>query len=335
MFIFGLILRRLMLICLFATSILPSDLSVVAIKNANLRNGPGSEYDLVGKAALGDKFTLLAKKDQWFQVKNTELTGWLSASLGVASDDSAYLDRVLITANANLIYPSKKGGGARKLARTGEIAQFISADVTSIRIKLTDGTSAKIKDDFAVRIGPRSRLTGLGGLLLSESGLFQKALNSLERFATQNTYTHILVILLSILLILLPLFLISVLSVWIAAIKPLPNLIVKVFTFFISLIVMGVFASAFTIAPLIPVWAVLIFILLTIGTSVNEWKEIGYNRCPKCHTMWVAEDRGTRNLGTWIWKTRDKGVEVRRETEYADDRHCQNCGYNWSLRRTR
>jgi len=227
--------RFIVLLGVFTSIILASEPGVVAIKPANLRSGPGTEYPVIGKASLGDEFMLLKEQNDWFQVKDSEQTAWLLASLGVASNDSAYLDRVLITADAELLYPSKKGGGARKFARTGEIARFISADVTSYRISLADGTSAKIRDDFVVRIGPRSQAKGMAGLLLSESGLFQRALKALDQLGQRNTFFHILVIILSIVIFLLPLALISVLSSWIEAIKWLPNLIVKFLVFFISI----------------------------------------------------------------------------------------------------
>jgi len=327
--------RFIVLLGVFTSIILASEPGVVAIKPANLRSGPGTEYPVIGKASLGDEFMLLKEQNDWFQVKDSEQTAWLLASLGVASNDSAYLDRVLITADAELLYPSKKGGGARKFARTGEIARFISADVTSYRISLADGTSAKIRDDFVVRIGPRSQAKGMAGLLLSESGLFQRALKALDQLGQRNTFFHILVIILSIVIFLLPLALISVLSSWIEAIKWLPNLIVKFLVFFISVSIMGIFSSAFVISSLIPVWGALIFILLSVSQLFMEWREINYNRCPRCHSMWMAEDRGTRNQGTWIWKTVSKGVVVKSETHYADDRHCQRCGYNWSRKRVR
>jgi SH3-like domain-containing protein len=48
----------------------------------NIRNGPGTKYEVVGMAEYGVVFETLQRKDSWVKVRHeTGLTGWIERSL--------------------------------------------------------------------------------------------------------------------------------------------------------------------------------------------------------------------------------------------------------------
>ncbi len=95
---------------------------------------------------------------------------------------------------------------------------------------------------------------------------------------------------------------------------------------------------------------VLYFSLKTITSRIN------YHRCPQCHTMWSAIDKGSKITGqthitdnksrrkfshstqTSYTKTNhyitEKWKEYSTEQEIKDFRQCANCGYRWNVERT-
>ena len=55
---------------------------VVKVHRANLRSGPGTQYDLVFDADKGTPFKVLEKKDSWIKVQHADGdTGWIFSSL--------------------------------------------------------------------------------------------------------------------------------------------------------------------------------------------------------------------------------------------------------------
>ena len=55
---------------------------VVKVNRANLRSGPGTQYDLVFDADKGTPFKVLEKKDRWIKVQHADGdTGWIFSSL--------------------------------------------------------------------------------------------------------------------------------------------------------------------------------------------------------------------------------------------------------------
>jgi SH3-like domain-containing protein len=55
---------------------------VVKSKTANMRNGPGTQHRIVGKAAYGDLLRTLSKRSGWAQVQTASGTkGWISQKL--------------------------------------------------------------------------------------------------------------------------------------------------------------------------------------------------------------------------------------------------------------
>ena len=71
-----------------------SDLSALTVEGdyINLRSGPGTEYDQVGTALRGTRFTALLKLGDWYQVewhgKQVWVAGWLVKSLWPSSSGS-------------------------------------------------------------------------------------------------------------------------------------------------------------------------------------------------------------------------------------------------------
>jgi SH3-like domain-containing protein len=55
---------------------------VVKVNRANLRSGPGTQYDLVFDADKGTPFKVLEKKDRWIKVQHADGDiGWIFNSL--------------------------------------------------------------------------------------------------------------------------------------------------------------------------------------------------------------------------------------------------------------
>jgi len=141
------------------------------------------------------------------------------------------------------------------------------------------------------------------------------------------------------------------------SIKPLGNGLVK----FINFILLTAFMYFFFLV-LVLYMILTQFLIMAIFTLIPWFiyikcnnSTINYNRCPRCHTMWSAEDKGSTHTGTEksrAWKTRDvyKGSttsgnvttkhydrhndeEITTKESYLDHRKCQNCGYDWDVNR--
>ena len=305
---------------------------VVALKSANLRAGPGTQHGIVGKATLGQRFTVLETREGWYRLQHDGETAWITASLAAADDDPSYHDAVLILYDAPLMYPSDSE--KRSAAQAGEIATLVSADITKYRVRFADGTTGSVRDEFVMRIGPHKPAGGLMGLMIAESGPFQKALKALKTYGERNTTTRVITIIIAIVLFLLPLFLAGYLINLIEDIRFLPNFLVKFVMLMIMLTFIGVFTNAYIISPLYPVGVGMGFGLLGFLMIFAELREIRYNRCPKCHHMLETEDKGTRLAGITVWKSRSSGKKVGADYHYENIRRCQNCGHVWKIHRT-
>ena len=143
----------------------------------------------------------------------------------------------------------------------------------------------------------------------------------------------------------------------IITIKPMGNGLVKFINFLLLTLFMYFFFLVLTLFVILDQFLVIaIFTLIPwfIFMRRNN-SNISYNRCPRCHTMWSAADKGSTHTGTeesTAWKQRDvyKGSttsgnvttknydrhhdeEITTTENYLDHRKCVNCGYEWDVHR--
>lgn len=60
---------------------------IVSVSSANLRSGPGVNYSILGSAARGERFKIVARSNDssWYLVNNVGRSMWISASVVEAS----------------------------------------------------------------------------------------------------------------------------------------------------------------------------------------------------------------------------------------------------------
>lgn len=182
-----------------------------------------------------------------------------------------------------------------------------------------------------------------------------------SKFRKKNFFTKVLGFIVSIIGIFI-FFSIPQLISWpfrrlIIAIKPMGNGLVKFINFILLTAFMYFFFLVLTLYVILDQFLVIaIFTLIPWFIYVKRNNStINYNRCPNCHTMWSAEDKGSTHTGTdksRAWKARDvyKGSttsgnvttkhydrhwdeEITTTESYLDHRKCQNCGYDWDVQR--
>jgi Zn-finger nucleic acid-binding protein len=182
-----------------------------------------------------------------------------------------------------------------------------------------------------------------------------------SKFRKKNFFTKVIGFIVSVILLFLffsiPQFISWPFRRLIIAIKPMGNGLVKFFNFILLTAFMYFFFLVLTLFIILDQ-----FIIIAIFTLVPWFifmkrnnSNINYNRCPRCHTMWSAADKGSTHTGTeesTAWKKRDvdKGTtetsterikhierhwdeEVTTTENYLDHRKCQNCGYEWDVHR--
>ncbi len=54
---------------------------IVKVKNGNIRSGPGTEYDKVGKVVRDVILKKIEQKGAWLKIQHPELTGWIYQKL--------------------------------------------------------------------------------------------------------------------------------------------------------------------------------------------------------------------------------------------------------------
>ena len=182
-----------------------------------------------------------------------------------------------------------------------------------------------------------------------------------SKFTKKNLFTKIIGIIVWLIGIFL-FFSIPQLLSWpfrrlIIAIKPMGNGFVKFFNFILLTAFMYFFFLVLTLNVILDQFIlVVIFTLFPWYIYVRRNNSnINYNRCPRCHTMWSADDKGSTHTGTEksrAWKQRDvdKGTttsgnvrtkhidrhwdeEITTTENYLDHRKCQNCGFEWDVHR--
>ena len=182
-----------------------------------------------------------------------------------------------------------------------------------------------------------------------------------SKFTKKNLFTKIIGIIVWLIGIFL-FFSIPQLLSWpfrrlIISIKPMGNGLVKFINFLLLTGFMYLFFLVLTLNVILDQFIlVVIFTLFPWFIYVRRNSStINYNRCPRCHTMWSADDKGSTHTGTEhsrAWKTRDvyKGSstsgnvttkhydrhhdeEITTTENYLDHRKCQNCGFEWDVHR--
>ena len=53
----------------------PPQMLTVGVTAANLRSGPGTDYDIIGQASLGEQLTLLGKEGDWYLIQTSDGNG--------------------------------------------------------------------------------------------------------------------------------------------------------------------------------------------------------------------------------------------------------------------
>jgi hypothetical protein len=58
------------------------ELLAVVVRNANIRSGPGTDYEIVGIAEEGMQIALIGMRDGWYAMSTAEgLEGWMSETV--------------------------------------------------------------------------------------------------------------------------------------------------------------------------------------------------------------------------------------------------------------
>ncbi|WP_146812753.1 SH3 domain-containing protein [Halobacillus faecis] len=55
-----------------------ADKAVIQVDHLNVRNGPGTDYDRIGKVHTGETYTILEEKDNWLKIKRSGKDGWVA-----------------------------------------------------------------------------------------------------------------------------------------------------------------------------------------------------------------------------------------------------------------
>lgn len=64
---------------LLSHNVVYADEAVINGSNLNIRSGPGTEYESIGRADTGEKFTIMQQQDNWIEIELQDGTGWVSA----------------------------------------------------------------------------------------------------------------------------------------------------------------------------------------------------------------------------------------------------------------
>jgi len=182
-----------------------------------------------------------------------------------------------------------------------------------------------------------------------------------SKFKKKNFLTKVVGFIVSIILLFLffsiPQFISWPFRRLIIAIKPMGNGLVKFFNFILLTAFMYFFYLVLTLYIILDQFLVIAIFTLIPWYIFASWnnKNVNYNRCPNCHTMWSAADKGSTHTGTeesTAWKARDVYTgtstsgnvetkhynrhwdeEITTTENYLDHRKCQMCGYEWDVHR--
>jgi len=182
-----------------------------------------------------------------------------------------------------------------------------------------------------------------------------------SKFKKKNFFTKVIGFIVSIILLFLffsiPQFISWPFRRLIISIKPMGNGLVKFINFLLLTLFMYFFFLVLTLNVILEEFLVIaIFTIIPwfIFMRRNN-SNINYNRCPSCHTMWSADDKGSTHTGTeestalkardvYTGTTRSGNTETKHYTRhhdeeitttenYLDHRKCQNCGFEWDVHR--
>ena len=182
-----------------------------------------------------------------------------------------------------------------------------------------------------------------------------------SKFKKKNLFTKIIGFIVSLIGIFLffsiPQFLSWPFRRLIISIKPIGNGLVKFINFLLLTAFMYFFFLVLTLNVILEEFLVIAIFTLVPWFIFVRWnnKNVNYNRCPRCHTMWSAADKGSTHTGTEesrAWKarnvytgtthsgntetkhyTRHHDEEITTTENYLDHRKCQICGYEWDVHR--
>ena len=144
-----------------------------------------------------------------------------------------------------------------------------------------------------------------------------------------------------------------------AIIRPLSNGVVLILSYLVNLAfnyIYFIYLISHVITEDYIFTSIVMLIMLVIGHRRIRGR-ILYYRCPNCHLMWTAMDKGSAVVGkTHITENKSdtrltgdytsaSGQRVKEYTRYhwkerktekqiKDYRQCNNCGYNWDVERT-
>ncbi len=66
---------------IYASIVSKNPYSIVKVKEANVRKGPGTNHAKVGKVVKDVIFKRLSRKGEWVKVQHPQLTGWIHQKL--------------------------------------------------------------------------------------------------------------------------------------------------------------------------------------------------------------------------------------------------------------
>ncbi|MFA7148421.1 MAG: N-acetylmuramoyl-L-alanine amidase [Syntrophomonadaceae bacterium] len=59
----------------------PASTGIININNVNIRSGPATTYDIVGRLDQGNQVEIMGSKNDWYQIKSGQLNGWVRNDL--------------------------------------------------------------------------------------------------------------------------------------------------------------------------------------------------------------------------------------------------------------
>ncbi|MEC5422151.1 N-acetylmuramoyl-L-alanine amidase [Virgibacillus sp. C22-A2] len=78
----------MLLISITLPSIAQADQAIINADNLNIRNGPGTEYNVIGKVNKGEDYPILQIENDWVEIQLEEGTGWVTNEYITVRTDS-------------------------------------------------------------------------------------------------------------------------------------------------------------------------------------------------------------------------------------------------------
>lgn len=331
----------LLILSFFPTDSQAKELEIVIIKNANFRSGPGTNYKIIGNLGIGEKLKVVSTKDSWYEAvkgrRNLAVTGWVSSTIAVANNDSAYAGKGLILLNVDLT--SKLGKNAVWVAsvKQGDIVTILKSQPTGSKIQLDNGKIGWVRRNFIKQIGFQNY-----PYYLNEKSIIYSAFNFLDKLRTKNEFFKYFVIVISVVFFILPLYFIHFFTNFLCVRKALSNTLIKWLIRFLGIVVMLLVTPIFMFTPPYENFFIgVVFVILLLFDMWLQGKRIVYLRCPRCRTMWAGMDKGSIFLGGWKSKRTVRHADgsttgsTHSAMYYRDKRECNHCGHRWSITRVK